>query len=185
LVAFRRHPRASYLLRAVLFAGIIFFLFGCGDSNNSESELAKQQEIAAARKQGAEEAHQKERIRRLEEEVRKGKVGAKESSPQRETTPSSPASVSRPIEGDWPGGSGFTAIIGSLSSESEARSLQSEATQRGLDAGILYSSDFNSLRPGYWVVFSGAFPQESEAVARADRAHELGYEDAYPRFVAQ
>ncbi len=57
-------------------------------------------------------------------------------------------------------------------------------THRGLDAGVLFSSDYSSLRPGYRVVFSGVFPDDSDAEARASRAHELGYPDAYPRFVA-
>jgi hypothetical protein len=84
---------------------------------------------------------------------------------------------------DWPGGTGFAAIlIGLLNGEAD--SIQAEATARGLDAGVLHSSDYSSLQPGYWVVFSGDFPNTEDAEARADHAHELGYSDAYPRFVA-
>jgi hypothetical protein len=49
---------------------------------------------------------------------------------------------------------------------------------------VLFSSDYSSLRPGYWVVFSGSFGSVGEAAARTARAQELGYTDAYPRFVA-
>ncbi|MGV1049949.1 MAG: SPOR domain-containing protein [Solirubrobacterales bacterium] len=87
-------------------------------------------------------------------------------------------------DGDWPGGPGFTAVLASLSTESEARAGQLRATARGLDAGVLFSTDFRSLRPGYWVVFSGDFASAGEAAERAERAHGLGYSDAYPRFVA-
>lgn len=86
--------------------------------------------------------------------------------------------------GDWPGGSGYSAMLGAFSSEENARTRQREATELGLDAGVLYSSEFSSLRPGYWVVFSGTFVNHEEAEARAERARELGYSDSYPRFVS-
>ena len=86
---------------------------------------------------------------------------------------------------DWPGGSGYTTILASLGSQSEAVSEAAQATGRGLSAGVLYSSDYSSLRPGYWVVFSGSFQSESEASRRAIRAQSLGYSDAYPRFVSR
>jgi serine/threonine protein kinase len=86
--------------------------------------------------------------------------------------------------GDWPGGSGYSAMIGAFSSQARARRWQLQAVRRGLDAGVLFSSEFNSLRPGYWVVFSGSFDSESEAAARAARAQQLGYSDSYPRFVS-
>lgn len=100
-------------------------------------------------------------------------------------TTSNPSTSSAGSRGDWPGGSGFTVILASKGSEAEARSLQSQATAAGLDAGVLYSSNFRSLRPGYWVVFSGTFSTATDAGRRAARAKELGYTDAYPRFVSQ
>lgn len=86
---------------------------------------------------------------------------------------------------DWPGGSGFTAILASRSSEAEAVAVEAEASRRGLDARILYSSDYSSLRPGYWAVFSGLFPDDAGAELRASRAQELGHPDAYPGSVAR
>jgi cell division septation protein DedD len=100
--------------------------------------------------------------------------------PAPQTTPAPTPSGS----GDWPGGSGYTVILASEGSETAARSTQSQATATGLDAGVLYSSNFRSLRPGYWVVFSGRFTTEGQASQRAVRARELGYGDAYPRFVS-
>ncbi len=75
-------------------------------------------------------------------------------------------------------------MLGAFSNEENARTLQLEATELGLDAGVLYSSNFSSLRPGYWVVFSGTYASQEEAAERAERAQELGYSDSYPRFVA-
>ncbi len=94
-----------------------------------------------------------------------------------------PASTSDDL-GDWPGGSAYSAMLGAFSSEWRARSRQREASERGLDAGVLYSSNFSSLTPGYWVVFSGSFSRSSEAAERARQARALGYSDSYPRFVS-
>ena len=86
--------------------------------------------------------------------------------------------------GDWPGGSGYTAMLGAFSSEWRADNFRTEAVENGLPAGVLYSSDFSSLRPGYWVVFSGKFASSDEASAQASEARSLGYSDSYPRLVS-
>jgi SPOR domain len=85
---------------------------------------------------------------------------------------------------DWPGGSGYTAILTSETSQAAAEATQARAASAGLDAGVLNSSDYSSLRPGYWVVFSGTFDTSQEAAARAQRAQGLGFGSAYPRFVS-
>jgi hypothetical protein len=95
-----------------------------------------------------------------------------------------PADSSRHLD-DWPGGSGYTTILASLASEGEARRVQAVARERGLDAGVLYSTRYSSLRPGYWVVFSGKSSSQQSADRRAARAKSLGYGKAYPRFVSR
>ena len=87
--------------------------------------------------------------------------------------------------GDWPGGSGYSAMLGAFSSEWRARNSQDEALENGLEAGVLHSDEFSSLRPGYWVVFSGDFAESSEASARASRARALGYSDPTPVRLAE
>jgi hypothetical protein len=161
---------------------------GSGSSDSGAGELAHQRELAEARREGAQNARQSARIKQLERNLHK--VAASKSE-QEAAAVAPPAEDQEPVErvesggvGDWPGGTGFTAILASVSTEAEARSIQSEATGRGLDAGVLYSSEFSSLRPGYWVVFSGVFPNAERAEARAEHAQQLGYSDAYPRFVA-
>jgi hypothetical protein len=108
------------------------------------------------------------------------------SSPSSTVTPpeDDTSSTSSADLGDWPGGSGYTAMLGAFSSEWRARNFQSEALEKGLEAGVLYSSNFSSLRPGYWVVFSGDFAGSDEAAGRAGEARRLGYSDSYPRLVA-
>mgnify|MGYP003349206671 FL=1 len=49
--------------------------------------------------------------------------------------------------------------------------------------GVLDSSQFPSLNPGYWAVFSGPYASEAEAEAAATTIRGQGYPDAYPREV--
>lgn len=179
----RRAPKRLFLGFGV---GLVLALAGCGgDGESGSEELARQHEIASARQQAAQDARQAERVKQLEREVSSLKRGARPDAAT--TTESVPEPGPEPTAtslGDWPGGTGYTAILASLSSESEARTEQAQATARGLDAGVLFSTEFRSLRPGYWVVFSGDFGTVAEAGERAERAQGLGYSDAYPRFVA-
>lgn len=183
------------ILLLVLLLAIVSSLAACGGSDSTDtaaSELAHQQELAEARRQGAQDARQATRIEALERELHAVKrhedSGEQSTSGNQATPPEVHPEVEPPAAeagtDDWPGGSGFTAILASLPSEAEATAVEAEATHRGLGAGILYSSNYSSLRPGYWVVFSGVFPNDDGAEARASDAHELGYQDAYPRFVA-
>jgi hypothetical protein len=190
----RVEVRSRRPLLVLLFALVaVASLSACGGGSSSSgnpdtgaSELAHQRELSEARHQAAQDARQATRIKDLEREVHAVRKRARNSASQKplpvqEAHPA-PAPESNP--GDWPGGSGFTTILASVSSEGEALSIQSEATGKGLDAGVLLSSDYSSLRPGYWVVFSGVFPNAVGAEERAEHAHELGYSEAYPRFVS-
>lgn len=94
-----------------------------------------------------------------------------------------PASSTQTSSGDWTG-SGYTAVLASVSGQDQARAIQRRASDAGLDAGVLYSSGYRSLRPGYWVVYSGHFDTQPQASARASRAKSLGFGDAYPRYVS-
>ncbi|MBS1862880.1 MAG: SPOR domain-containing protein [Actinobacteria bacterium] len=181
---------AKGILALALLLVIASGLAACGGSGSADtgaSELAHQQELAEARRQGAQDARQATQIEALERElhaVKRHAASAGQANPRPQEAPADEQPATESSSGDWPRGSGFTAILASLSSEAEASEVEAEATGRGLDAGILYSSDYSSLRPGYWVVFSGDFPDDRGAEARASHAQELGYPDAYPRFVA-
>ncbi|MEZ0284369.1 MAG: zinc ribbon domain-containing protein [Thermoleophilia bacterium] len=94
------------------------------------------------------------------------------------TTTSPPATETQPTEteppdsgggsSDWPAGeTAWTAILSSVRSESDARAAKSRLASSGEPAGVLFSSDYPGLRPGYWVLFSGSYPSESAAEAQA------------------
>lgn len=173
---------------ATVVATILLFGCGGGDDGGVAEELAKQREIAAAKRQGARDATQSAKIKQLQNELKKrdkGKesvvvVGSSSDVPAQDSS----TGVSSSSGDDWPGGSAYTAILASLGSEGEASSFQAEARADGLDAGILHSSNYSSLKPGYWVVFSGTYDSSERAGERASYAKSLGYSSAYPRFVS-
>jgi hypothetical protein len=60
------------------------------------------------------------------------------------------------------------------------------AAHRGLpQVGVLDSSDFASLHPGYTVVFSGIYATSAEADAAVATAHANGFPGAYPRQISR
>ena len=90
---------------------------------------------------------------------------------------------------EWPPGqSGYTVVLASLP-ESAGRGpavrTAQNASQQGLtDTGVLNSSEFSSLHPGYWVVFAGIYNTLDEARAGLDTAR-ASYPQAYTRQIAQ
>jgi hypothetical protein len=76
---------------------------------------------------------------------------------------------------DWPAGEGnWTNVIVSLPKVEgrDAALARAEAARRkGLrQVGVLDSSRYASLHPGYWVVFSGVYASEPEAASRLREA---------------
>jgi hypothetical protein len=91
--------------------------------------------------------------------------------------------------GTWPPGQpGYTVVLASVSEaqgRSEADSVAQRATAAGLpQVGVLRSADFSSLRPGWWVVYSGVYGTDAEARAALPQAQAAGFASAYPRRVA-
>jgi predicted nucleic acid-binding Zn ribbon protein len=84
----------------------------------------------------------------------------------------------------WPGGDGWTVIIASKGSKSEADRIASEAQGKGLTVGILDSSDYSSLNPGYQVVFTEKFDSKSAAEDSLSDVRS-DYPDAYVREVKE
>jgi eukaryotic-like serine/threonine-protein kinase len=94
-------------------------------------------------------------------------TGPSASSPSTESTPTTP---SGPAGSDWPAGkTGWTAVLSSVRSESDARAAKARVSSSGQPAGILFSSDYPPLRSGYWVVYSGVYDAQSAAAAQASR----------------
>jgi hypothetical protein len=90
---------------------------------------------------------------------------------------------------EWPPGqSGFTVVLASLP-ESSGRGPAVRAGRKAADAGlsevgVLNSSDYSSLHPGYYVVFSGIYNSLDEARSGLDTAR-ASYPQAYTREIAQ
>jgi hypothetical protein len=86
----------------------------------------------------------------------------------------------------WPQGrTAWTIVLDSLprtSSRALANSEARYALHLGLKrVGVLDSSQFSSLHPGYFVVFMGIFDTQAEAQSAVIDAHRGGYGLAYPR----
>lgn len=101
------------------------------------------------------------------------------ASPAIEDAPLSSSTLS----GEWSGDSGYTVVLTSVTSEASARNEQAKATATGLEVGVLLSSEYTSLRSGYWVVFSGQFQNESDAKEHRRVVVAKGYGESYVRLV--
>lgn len=85
---------------------------------------------------------------------------------------------------DWPGGAAHTVVISSETSLAAARATLQRAQNANIEAGLLLSSNYSSLRPGYWVVFSGYFSTSGEAARWQSRVRAAGFKAAYARQVS-
>jgi hypothetical protein len=84
----------------------------------------------------------------------------------------------------WPQGeSGYTVVLASVRDRAAAERAAEQARNAGIDAGVLSSDDFESLRPGYWVAFAGRLSSARGAGDAAERHRAQGFPDAYPRRV--
>jgi hypothetical protein len=86
----------------------------------------------------------------------------------------------------WPGGTtGYTVVLNSVptsSGRAQAVRLAKAALHSGLkNVGVLDSSRYSSLHPGYYVVFSGIFKSQAAAQDTLSAARSSGYPSAYAR----
>jgi hypothetical protein len=84
----------------------------------------------------------------------------------------------------WPAGeTGYTTVLESLpvtAGRANALSRARRAKKNGLaDVGVIVSSGYSSLHPGYFVVFAGIYRTQAEASAALPVAHAKGFPDAY------
>jgi hypothetical protein len=98
-----------------------------------------------------------------------------------------PAQRRRLIE--WPRGrSGWTLVLASLPTSSKREAALAKARQAlgaGLpQVGVLESSRYSSLHPGYFVVFTGIYASEAEATSALARARRVVRTAAVRRVVA-
>jgi hypothetical protein len=101
--------------------------------------------------------------------------------------PAAPPAAGRLIT--WPAGvDGYTVVLNSLPApggRAEATQKARAAADAGLtEVGILDSSRYSSLHPGYYVVFSGVYGSMAEATRFVDEARRAGFDTAYARLIA-
>jgi hypothetical protein len=85
----------------------------------------------------------------------------------------------------WPPGkTGYTIVLASVVQSDglqAARRVAKKALDAGLtDVGVLNSSNYSGLTPGYYVVFSGIYDSVAAAEANLSTA-KATYPQAYPR----
>lgn len=84
---------------------------------------------------------------------------------------------------DWNDEPGYTVILSSELNEEQSRAFMYRARTEGINASLLWSSDFSSLRPGYWVVYTGRYRDSRSALAAQRQLRAQGFRNAYARFV--
>jgi hypothetical protein len=104
------------------------------------------------------------------------------------TTTAEPPPPPPPPKGPvaWPvGRSGWTIVLDSLpapTGRAQAYTEARRAIRSGLNkVGVLDSSRYSSLHPGYLVVFTGIYSNEVAAQSAILNAHQHGYGAAYAR----
>jgi len=105
------------------------------------------------------------------------------------TTPSTTKAPARTTPNGrtvWPAGlQGWTIVLGSYpitAGKIAAQASSDRAARSGLpEVGLLDSSNYASLHPGYYVVFTGRYQSEAQAHAALQVAFASGFAGAYPR----
>jgi hypothetical protein len=117
--------------------------------------------------------------------------GSEYRTPGLEVARVRPTRPARPTRrGPWPArGDAYTVVLASVSVGSGRRAAEQRAREmrlRGLKrVGILVSSEFRSLRPGYFVVYSGVFETRRAAQQALQRARAKAGRTAYTLRVAR
>ncbi len=125
-------------------------------------------------------------------------TGSTQTTPSTETRPTGTGTTGKtstsPIDAGgglitWPGPAAYTIVLASLpvsGGKSAARQRALEALRAGLgpDVGVLASSDFSSLHPGYFVIFSGVYESQSEAQKHLSSAERAGFNSPYVKRVS-
>jgi hypothetical protein len=83
----------------------------------------------------------------------------------------------------WPSGrDGYSIFLKSSQSRSQADAAAQRARSNGLtQVGVLNSSNYQSLRPGYWVTFTGIYDTQQQAESNLSNARSRGFPTAYVR----
>jgi hypothetical protein len=179
------------VLAAVIITFPIFPACGGDDGDGVAHEQLVQERIQQERREAGRLARQDERLQGLEKDLREEKRrGVSPSPPATEggyPPPTDPGGGPPVYESgeSWPSGTnGWTVVLASATSRTDAEAVASRALTAGLpQAGVLLSDNHPSLHRGYWVAYTGVL-ERSDASARANEAHSAGFADAYARLVS-
>ena len=101
------------------------------------------------------------------------------TTPAASTTTAATAPPAAAI-GSWPPGvKGFTVVLGVIPAKAAATASATKIAATGIPVGLLYSSDYSSMRPGDWIVFSGTYSTRRRADAAAAQLQAKGQPGAY------
>jgi septal ring-binding cell division protein DamX len=96
------------------------------------------------------------------------KTSTAATRPVTSAAPPPPSTATSATIASWPVGlSGWTVALISSRSQSTANAEASRLAAAGLRVGVLDSSQHPSMKPGFWVVFSGRYPGQAQAAAAA------------------
>lgn len=96
------------------------------------------------------------------------------------TTPTTPSGADT-----WPDGtSGWTVILASTTSRSDAAAFRNRVRGTGRSAGLIESSLYATLEPDYWVVYSGVYASRAQAVNQAATLRKA-YAGAYAQRIEE
>ena len=105
------------------------------------------------------------------------------------TTSTQPTTTGTTTIISWPAGKdGYSVFLRSVP-VSEGRGPAEAAAEQAIDAGlpqvgILTSSSYSSLNPGYYVTFTGIYDTQNQAQNALSNARSKGFPTAYVRQVA-
>lgn len=98
-------------------------------------------------------------------------------------TTSTPTSTTTPTGsaiGSWPAGvTGFTVVLDVVPAKATATASATKVAAAGIPVGVLFSSDYSSMHPGDWIVFSGTYTTRAQAAAAASQIQAKGQTGAY------
>jgi hypothetical protein len=74
---------------------------------------------------------------------------------------------------------GYTVVLAVIHDRAAATASADNIAATGIHVGLLYSSDYSSMRPGDWIVFSGSYPSLAQADTAVAALKTKGQTGAY------
>jgi hypothetical protein len=101
------------------------------------------------------------------------------------TTPTTPTTPPASGADTWPNGTaGWTVIVASTSSQSDATAFRDRVRNSGRSAGLIDSSQYSTLKPGLWVVYIGVYTSRTQAISQAESLRKT-YTGAYAQHIVE